>query len=89
MDTTKTKLRFEEIYDDVGKIFSNRLNIDKKDILYKSRFEEDLNVDSLAAVEIEVIIEQKFGISFEDEEWVKIKTFGRLISEIYGKKNKN
>lgn len=89
METTKTKLDFAVIFDDVARIFSNRLNIKKEDLLYESRFEEDLDVDSLAAVEIEVIIEQKYGVKFEDEEWVEIKTFGRLISAIYGKKNRN
>jgi acyl carrier protein len=89
MTTTTVKLSKEQIYDDVAKIVSIRLGIDKRKILPTSRISEDLGGDSFAAIEIEVIIEQKFGVSFEDEEWVEIKTFGRLISAIYGKKNKN
>lgn len=89
MNTTNVKLDYKEIYNDVSRIFYKRLGKKMKKILSTSRFEEDLHVDSLAAVEIEVIIEQKYSINIKDEEWVEIKTFGRLISLIYGKASKN
>lgn len=76
METTEEKLK-ELIVDQVG--------VDIEDITPKSRFIEDLGLDSLDTVELVMAVEEGFNIEISDEEAEKITTFGEALAYIEGK----
>lgn len=70
---------FEKIRD----IITEQLNIDNPESLtIDTNLLEDLDADSLDAVEIIMNIEEEFDIKIPDEEIDNIKTIGDIISVI-------
>jgi len=63
------------IFKTIKKIISEQLGIDEKDINLDSNLTNDLNADSLDAVEIIMAIEDEYSIEIPDE---KIEDFGTL-----------
>ena len=46
----------------------------------RSRFTEDLDVDSLSMVEVVVAAEEKFGVKIPDDEVQNLKTVGDAVT---------
>lgn len=64
------------------KEYKRALNQDKEGKWKEAEFRADLGMDSLKTVETFMICEKEFGISFTDDEILKIKTVEELISKI-------
>ena len=64
------------------KEYKRALNPDKEGKWKEAEFRADLGMDSLKTVETFMICEKEFGISFTDDEILKIKTVEELISKI-------
>jgi acyl carrier protein len=52
---------------------------DEKDITMETKFAEDLEVDSIKAIEITVAIEKKFKVSVRDEDVPNIMTMRQAV----------
>ena len=65
---------FEQIRD----IIVETLNCDADKVTMDARLAEDLDADSLAAVELSMALEEAFGISIADEDLPNLKTVGDL-----------
>ena len=65
---------FEQIRD----IIVETLNCDADKVTMDARLAEDLDADSLAAVELSMALEEAFGVTIADEDLPNMKTVGDL-----------
>ena len=69
---------FEQIKD----IIVETLNCDADKVTMEARLAEDLDADSLAAVELSMALEEAFGGTIADEDLPNMKTVGDLMKYI-------
>ncbi len=69
-------------FEKVQNIIVNELNIPKDKVTRDSLLQEDLDADSLDAVELIMNVEDEFNIEISDEEATDIKTVGQLVDFI-------
>ena len=74
------------IFDNVKKLTAEQLMIDESEVTMESDFIADLNADSLDLVQLLILLEKEYGVSFSDEEIKSVKTVGDVIAFI--EKNK-
>ncbi len=55
------------------------LRCDADKVTMDARLSEDLEADSLSAVELSMALEEAFGVTIDDEELPKMKTVGDLF----------
>jgi len=77
----------EEIKDKIRKVVADLLGMEEESIKDDSDFVNDLNADSLDAVELIMMTEDKFDISISDAEAEKATTFKLLVDLIERKMN--
>ena len=75
----------EEIEERVRKILSENLSVPEDDISVDSRFQEDLDADSLDLVEAVLALEEEFGVSIPEEEMEGVKTVGEAVNLVASK----
>ena len=63
------------------------LGLDGDKITMQSRFEEDLEVDSLGVVELLMALEDNFGVQIPDEEAESLTTVGEAVDLVERKLN--
>lgn len=74
-----------EIQTRVRKILAENLSVPEDSITMDSRFQEDLDADSLDLVEAVLALEEEFGVSIPEEEMEGVKTVGEAINVVVGK----
>ena len=75
------------MFEKVRSIISERLSIDDVDtITLETSLTEDLEADSLDAVEVIMALEDEFGIEIPDEEAEHFKTVGDICKFIENNK---
>ena len=67
------------VFEKVKTIIAEELNIDPAKITMESNLVEDLEADSLDAVEIIVRIEDEFNLQVEDDAAESVRTVGDLV----------
>ena len=72
----------EEIRSDLAEIVNDIAGVSADDVQLDKSFVDDLDVDSLAMVEILVGCEEKFGVTIPDEESKNLKTVGDAVAYI-------
>lgn len=65
--------------EEIAKILSEQLDVDKNSISLESNIMEDLGADSLDVVELLSTLEENTGKTIPDEKVTEIKTVGDLI----------
>ena len=71
------------VLDDVIEVISKTLKgVDKSEITMETRFEDDLNADSLDLVELIMELEEHYDISIPDEDAQKIASVGDPVNYI-------
>ena len=68
-----------ELEGKVRKILADNLSVPEDQITMESRFQEDLDADSLDLVEAVLGLEEEFGVSIPEEEMEGVKTVGQAI----------
>lgn len=71
-----------DTFSEATKIIVDLLGIDAKNVTSNSRFQEDLEADSLDLVELLMAFEDKFGAEISDEDAQKITTVGEAVRYI-------
>jgi acyl carrier protein len=61
------------------------LGLERENIAMDSKFEEDLEVDSLGVVELLMALEDNFGVQIPDEEAEGITTVGQAVDVVQAK----
>ncbi|MCR5786492.1 MAG: acyl carrier protein [Acholeplasmatales bacterium] len=70
------------VFDEVKKIIVDELNVNPDKITLEASLSEDLGADSLDAVEVIMDLEDKYGITIDDEAAKNIKTVKDLVDYI-------
>lgn len=65
--------------DKVKKALAEQLMLDEADIKTESRLVEDLGADSLDLVQLLILLEKEYSVTFEEEEIKDVKTVGDII----------
>ena len=68
-------MEFEKVRD----IIVETLSCDADKVTLEARLADDLEADSLAAVELSMALEEEFGVTIADEELPNMKTVGDLV----------
>ena len=72
----------EEIRSQLAELVNEGAGVPVEDVQLDKSFVDDLDVDSLAMVEIIVGCEDKFGVTIPDEESKNLKTVGDAVAYI-------
>ena len=70
------------IFDKIKEIIVEQLGVNEEDVQLETRFIEDLDADSLDAVEVIMALEEEFDIEIPDEEAENFKTIGDIVEYI-------
>lgn len=76
-----------EIESKLTGLLVDELGLDADKITMESRFEEDLEVDSLGVVELLMALEDNFGVQIPDEEAESLTTVGEAVDLVEKKLN--
>ena len=71
-------MEFEKLREQIAET----LNCDLEKVTMEARLAEDLEADSLAAVELSMALEEAFGVTTADEAPPNLKTVGDLFNYI-------
>ena len=74
------------MFEEVKEIIVDTLNCEADAVTAEANLFDDLGADSLDAVELNLALEEKFGVSIDDEAMAGIKTVADIIA--YIEKNK-
>jgi len=66
------------IFEKVKQMISKEFSVDAIKLSRETRLEEDLNIDSLDAVELVMGLEDAFGVTISDEVAQSFKTIGEI-----------
>ena len=69
-------------FDEMKKIVVDTLNCEEDKVTMEASLTEDLEADSLDAVELNMALEDACGVSITDEELAKLKTVGDIYNYI-------
>ena len=72
----------QEILEGLATIVNEVAGVPVEDVQLDKSFVDDLDVDSLAMVEIIVGCEDKFGVTIPDEESKNLKTVGDAVAYV-------
>ena len=76
------EINFENVRD----IIVNTLSCDADQVTMETNRFEDLEADSLEAVELSLALEDAFGVGIADEDMTKIKTVSDIVAYLESKK---
>ena len=68
------------MFEKVKKIVVDTLNCEMEDVTMEARLAEDLEADSLDAVELNMALEDELGAGVQDEELANMKTVGDIVN---------
>lgn len=69
----------------IKKVFEETMNVDPSEVVPTANLADDLDIDSLSAVELALELENEFGIEIEDEELANLKTVQDIMDLIASK----
>ena len=69
-------------FEEMKKIVVDTLNCDEDKVTMEASLTEDLEADSLDAVELNMALEEVCGVSIPDEELANLKTVGDIFNYI-------
>ena len=76
------EINFENVRD----IIVNTLSCEADQITPETNLYEDLEADSLEAVELSMALEEAFGVTIADEDMTQVKTVADIVNYLSGKK---
>jgi len=72
--------------DQIKEVLINAIHVEAEKIKHEAKLSEDLDIDSLSAVELALELETSFDIRIEDEELVKLVTVQDVVDIVERKK---
>ncbi|NTW95613.1 MAG: acyl carrier protein [Erysipelotrichaceae bacterium] len=74
------------MFNEIKDVLVNAIHVDPALVTPSAILREDLDIDSLSAVELALELETAFDIRIEDEELVKLLTVQDVVDVVSGKK---
>ncbi|MFI9237309.1 acyl carrier protein [Streptomyces cinnamoneus] len=81
-DVTTTAIDIDELRATIAAI----IEVDVAELTDDARFDADLEVDSLLGLEIQVSLEEKYGVELPEEEFKSVKTLSMVHELLTAKK---
>ncbi len=75
-------MKAETVEEEIISIISEVSGFDEKEITTEKNLTEDLEIDSIKAIEITVALEKKFKISVRDEDVPNITTVSQAVDMV-------
>jgi acyl carrier protein len=72
----------DSVEQDIKEIIADIAGVEAEDIAPDANLVQDLEIDSIKAIEITVAIEKKFKVSVRDEDVPKIMTLQQAVSVV-------
>lgn len=72
--------------EEIKAVLEEAINVDPDKVVPEARLKEDLEIDSLSAVELSLELETKFDITIDDEELANLVTVQDIIDIVNTKK---
>lgn len=73
------------IFDKVKAVIVDTLSCEEEEVVLEASLTDDLDADSLDAVELNMALEDEFDISIPDEELANMKTVGDIVKAVEAK----
>ncbi|WP_249029230.1 acyl carrier protein [Tannockella kyphosi] len=73
------------LFDEIKEIIVDSLSVDETLVTLDASLKEDLEADSLDAVELVMAVEEKLGIEIDDETAVTLKTVKDIVDYVASK----
>lgn len=70
------------IFEKVAQLVSSELSVSKEELTMDTHLQNDLNADSLDAVELIMSIEEEFDLQVADDQAQNLKTLGDIVRYI-------
>ncbi len=70
------------MFDEIKEIIVDALSCDAASVTMEANLFDDLGADSLDAVELNLALEEKLGVSIPDEEMANMKTVGDIVTYV-------
>ena len=80
MEKTYTK---EELFDEIVRVMGDLFEVDTEGVTRESRLVEDLDLDSIAAVDMIVHLQNMIGKRITPEAYKSVRTVGDVVDVIY------
>ena len=74
------------MFEEVKELIIDTLNCDGSKVTVEANIFDDLAADSLDAVELNLAIEEKFGVSIDEEKMAESKTVGDIVNYLEANK---
>ena len=74
------------MFEQVKNVIVDTLSCDAEAVTMEARLVEDLEADSLEAVELSMALEEAFGVGIADEDMTQVKTVADIVNYLSGKK---
>lgn len=74
-----------EIEEKIRRLLAENLSVPVDQVTLESRFQEDLDADSLDLVEAVLALEEEFGVTIPEEEMESIRTVGQAVDMVTSK----
>lgn len=70
------------MFDEIKEIIVDSLGCDEASVTMEATLFDDLGADSLDAVELNLALEEKLGVSIPDEDMANMKTVGDIVAYV-------
>lgn len=70
------------MFEEVKEIIAETLNCEAEKVTMEANIFDDLGADSLDAVELNLALEEKFGVAIDEETMAGIKTVSDIVKYI-------
>lgn len=74
------------MFNEIKDVLVNAIHVDPALVTLEAKLREDLDIDSLSAVELALELESAFDVRIEDEELVKLVTVQDVVNVVSAKK---
>lgn len=80
MDSSATK---EDILAQIAQIFVENFEVDAADIVPDAKLYDDLDIDSIDAVDLMVALKEKTGKKIDPEAFKQVRTVGDIVDAVH------